>query len=193
MKYCPKCDTEKDESLFGKNAAKDDGLAGYCIECMREYSRSKGRRKPEGWVRKTEDKAAYQREYQKNNRERLNKLHAEWQRAHPEVAREKERKRYERKMKKLRGDDYVVGLPGNMGFLKDGDRIRARKARKAISKALHFGRIVRQPCWCCGAIEVEAHHPDYDARLDVVWLCHEHHVQVHAEFRSKYVDLCCNK
>jgi hypothetical protein len=192
MKYCPKCDNEKDESKFGKNAANEDGLAGYCLDCMREYSKLHRKNKPAGWERKTADIKAYQKEYREKNREHLKELQTAWWKLHPDLAREREKKRYERKMKHLHGDGYVVGKPENMkgaGFLTVDERTKARKARKAVSKALHFGRLVKQPCWCCGSVEVEAHHPDYDARLDVVWLCHDHHVQVHAEFRKIYVDI----
>ena len=27
----------------------------------------------------------------------------------------------------------------------------------------------------------QAHHPDYSKKLNIVWLCSEHHAQVHAE------------
>ena len=38
----------------------------------------------------------------------------------------------------------------------------------------------RQNCWC-GKIG-EAHHPDYSKPLDVIWLCSEHHAQVHKSY-----------
>lgn len=54
-----------------------------------------------------------------------------------------------------------------------------QKARYAVSNALRDGRLSREPCFVCG-IEAEAHHPDYDRPLDVVWLCNAHHRQAHA-------------
>lgn len=53
------------------------------------------------------------------------------------------------------------------------------KARYAVSNAVRDGKLLRQPCWCCGQ-KAEAHHPDYSRPLDVVWLCQEHHRQTHA-------------
>jgi hypothetical protein len=64
-------------------------------------------------------------------------------------------------------------------------RARNRKklaAHNAISKAILRGIMVK-PDFCampdCDCKDVEAHHPDYDAPLDVVWLCHAHHRQTH--------------
>ena len=60
-------------------------------------------------------------------------------------------------------------------------RARNRKklaAHNAVSKALLRGKLERQPCWVCGE-KAEAHHPDYDRPLDVVWLCSPHHKEVH--------------
>lgn len=53
------------------------------------------------------------------------------------------------------------------------------KARNAVSNAIRDGRLQKQPCFICGC-EAEAHHPDYDQPLDVVWLCMPHHKEVHA-------------
>lgn len=53
------------------------------------------------------------------------------------------------------------------------------KARNAVSNALRDGRLVRLPCLVCGE-NSEAHHPDYDRPLDVVWLCNKHHREAHA-------------
>lgn len=54
-----------------------------------------------------------------------------------------------------------------------------RKAQVAVGNAVRDGRLVPQPCFICGT-KAEAHHPDYDAPLDVVWLCSAHHKQAHA-------------
>jgi hypothetical protein len=57
------------------------------------------------------------------------------------------------------------------------------KARYAVSNAIRDGRLMRLPCMVCG-IKAEAHHPDYDRPLDVVWLCSSHHKQAHALTRK---------
>lgn len=54
-----------------------------------------------------------------------------------------------------------------------------RAAHIAVNNALRAGRMQRLPCLVCGG-KAEAHHPDYDRPLDVVWLCPAHHKQAHA-------------
>jgi hypothetical protein len=66
---------------------------------------------------------------------------------------------------------YVVSYP------------KRRKAQQAVNNAILRGEMVRQPCLMCGEA-AQAHHPDYDAPLDVVWLCYEHHKQTHALARE---------
>jgi len=57
------------------------------------------------------------------------------------------------------------------------------KARNAVGNAIRDGKLAKQPCFTCGAA-AEAHHPDYDRPLDVVWLCDTHHKQAHAIVRE---------
>ena len=52
-------------------------------------------------------------------------------------------------------------------------------AKRLVENAVKAGRIVKLPCMVCGGV-AEAHHPDYSAPLDVVWLCRFHHKQAHA-------------
>ena len=40
---------------------------------------------------------------------------------------------------------------------------------------------MKRPCENCGALEVEAHHDDYDKPLEVRWLCRHDHRQLHRE------------
>jgi hypothetical protein len=56
---------------------------------------------------------------------------------------------------------------------------KRRSAQVAVGNALRDGRLQRMPCLVCGK-KAEAHHPDYDRPLDVMWLCHEHHMEAHA-------------
>lgn len=56
---------------------------------------------------------------------------------------------------------------------------KRRAAQIAVGNALRDGKLQRFPCMVCGE-KAEAHHPDYDRPLDVVWLCTKHHSQAHA-------------
>lgn len=63
------------------------------------------------------------------------------------------------------------------------DNPKAWKAHIDLNNAIRIGTITRQPCFICGGKAV-AHHPNYDAPLDVVWLCQAHHKQAHALARK---------
>jgi hypothetical protein len=54
-----------------------------------------------------------------------------------------------------------------------------RRAQVLLGSAVRTGKVERLPCFVCGE-KAEAHHPDYDRPLDVVWLCRPHHMQAHA-------------
>lgn len=41
MKLCRSCNTEKDESLFHKRKASQDGLAAKCKDCQRKYDKDR--------------------------------------------------------------------------------------------------------------------------------------------------------
>ena len=55
-----------------------------------------------------------------------------------------------------------------------------RKAQIILGNALRDKKIEKVPCIVCGSEKVEAHHPDYDRPLDVIWMCPAHHKQTHA-------------
>ena len=64
-----------------------------------------------------------------------------------------------------------------------GERIRdahKQKARRETRRAIYEGRLKRKPCSVCGTRERNnAHHPDYDNPLDVVFYCEDHHIHYH--------------
>lgn len=78
---------------------------------------------------------------------------------------------------------------------RDRDRVKKRTPRDPAKKqagdlvmrALKSGQLVRQPCEVCGESPigidgrslVHAHHDDYDAPLEVRWLCSVHHGELH--------------
>lgn len=56
---------------------------------------------------------------------------------------------------------------------------KRRAAHIAVGNAVRDGILVPMPCQVCGN-KAQAHHPDYDRPLDVVWLCAKHHKEAHA-------------
>lgn len=56
---------------------------------------------------------------------------------------------------------------------------KRRAAHIVVGNAVRDGRLQKLPCIVCGE-RAQAHHPDYDSPLAVVWLCPPHHKAVHA-------------
>jgi hypothetical protein len=69
----------------------------------------------------------------------------------------------------------------------------AYKARTAVSNALRGGKyrtpkIFKGPCVVCGTTEkITAHHDDYSRPLDVVWVCAQHHADLHPKWHRPYI------
>jgi hypothetical protein len=63
----------------------------------------------------------------------------------------------------------------------------AYAAHTLVNNAIKNGRISKQPCKVCGAVRVTAHHEDYSRPLDVVWLCPQHHSDLHLRWHRPYV------
>ena len=53
-------------------------------------------------------------------------------------------------------------------------------AKRAVEKALREGNLYSEPCIICGETKTSAHHEDYNHFLDVIWLCHAHHMALHS-------------
>lgn len=60
-----------------------------------------------------------------------------------------------------------------------------RVAHQAVQTAIRNGTLTAQPCSACGAPKTHAHHDDYSKPLDVLWLCHGHHMERHAMLRER--------
>lgn len=64
------------------------------------------------------------------------------------------------------------------------------QARNKVQYALRTGKLTKQPCRVCGDPNSQAHHPDYDKPLEVVWLCHDHHMDEHfGEERNEFTSV----
>jgi hypothetical protein len=71
------------------------------------------------------------------------------------------------------------------------DRVRnphKYRARMAVGNALRSGLLVKGECEVCGSSKVTAHHADYDKPLEVVWLCHQHHSDLHPKWHRPYIE-----
>lgn len=67
----------------------------------------------------------------------------------------------------------------NFNVDKETPRSIKLKARSCISVAIRDNKIHKLPCEVCKELKVQAHHTDYSKPLEVIWLCLEHHQEVH--------------
>ena len=64
--------------------------------------------------------------------------------------------------------------------LTDEQRKKAN-CRSYTNEYVRRGKIIKQPCSVCGAINSEAHHIDYSKPLLIEWLCRKHHLEHHSK------------
>ena len=91
-----------------------------------------------------------------------------------------QRAKYARRKARLLEAGHVPPGQVKRSLLTEEERRLRHNARRVTRRALADGKIVSIPCFVCGSSEVEAHHTDYSRPLDVVWLCAEHHREVHS-------------
>ena len=59
------------------------------------------------------------------------------------------------------------------------------EAHKKLHTAMAAGKLKKKPCTKCGKTKgVHAHHFDYSKPLNVIWLCPEHHKEIHQKEAS---------
>lgn len=112
-----------------------------------------------------EHRRAYQRSWTQANREHVLEYAMERRLTGKASTQSVEARRQSRRRASLR--DRLTG---------------AGMARRAVAKALASGSLVKGPCDVCGSDRTEGHHylgysPEH--RLDVRWLCKEHHTEAH--------------
>lgn len=60
-----------------------------------------------------------------------------------------------------------------------GESKRRSSVRSTAKMAKRRGTLQPEPCICCGAVDTEMHHPDYQQPLLVEWLCRSCHLDLH--------------
>jgi hypothetical protein len=134
---------------FGKCRTYADGLNQTCKECLKKKNST-----PERKLAKKLNDA----KYSKTERGKLR------------IRKGKER---------YKGTEKFVAA-GRRGTAKHKKKYPEKnRARVLVGRAIVDGRLVRQPCEVCGDQKSHAHHEDYSKPLDVMWLCHKHHIALH--------------
>ena len=143
----------------------------YCIECF-------------------EERIAKQKEWQKNNRDKMSANVRAWQKRNPEKMKVAARKQHLKirtteKYKKRRRESYYKWrklFP------------EKEKASKKIQQAVKKGVLKREPCVICKSnTNIHGHHFNYSLPMQVVWLCVTHHMKLHSETPPKGVSLLVPK
>lgn len=65
------------------------------------------------------------------------------------------------------------------------DKEKRLHANSLVNQAVKRGELKQLPCEYldCGDLKTQAHHPDYDEPLTVIWLCREHHYGLHTSMK----------
>ena len=146
MKTCPKCKKEKDYSEFYKQTKSKDGYLTPCKQCRLEADRERRKNNPI-WVLKRKMQNA---KFHEDNREKIAERKKKW------FASDKGKASHIKSSKKWKKENSSKVL-----------------AHQAIERAVKRGDIIpKKNCEICNSkFKIEAHHPDYRKRLEVIWLC----------------------
>lgn len=171
---------------FWKSKFISDGRKSTCIECSKKYMSEWRRINPErmkelkkrDYIRNNEKYKTYREENRKRLREQCRVWYAENKERTDERSRawREANRDYRREIEKVRRMEFPEKIA----------------AIKAVANAVRSGKLIKID-WCqlCGKAagkkKVEAHHGSYakEHQLNVVWLCHLHHRQIHSWLRER--------
>src|SRR4030095_1753477 len=126
------------------------------------------------WYQRTADKRrAEKRAWRDANRDKARVIERKWRRSPAgKLARARSKIRYR------------AGDSGKEAHKKDARKWMDKnpektRADRILNYAIKRGVVSKEPCWICGAERVHGHHRDYSKPLQVIWLCHRHHMEEH--------------
>lgn len=140
-KRCPRCGEQKPVAFHNPTTQ-------YCKSCNGERSRR----------------------WREANRKRYNAHQSAYRKAHFEKARASERVSDAKRRQRPEVRAYYLEKYRRYGQANP----EKRSAHSAVQAALKRGELERPAvCSSCGtgSRRIEAHHPDYDKPLEVIWLC----------------------
>ena len=160
-KRCARCKEWKERKYFHRDSTKLDGVRGTCKLCISSYELER-RAQPHIAVRIRESAYKYNRS-EKGKASMLARNKTEKQK---EYCRRDTRRRYRLYPEKV-------------------------AAHSKVKNEIKKGRLIRQSCEHCGRKPekvngrqiIHAHHEDYSKPLDIIWLCKEHHAELHRRYR----------
>lgn len=177
FKKCSHCKEYKPLEMFCKNKRMKDGFHFICKECTSVYQkkyRDKNKEKLLDYYKawkdgKEKELKEYKATYYQKNKGRLSTQAKIYNDSHREQINKQARKYRKANREKASGwtSAYRKRYP------------EKHRAHLLVQYALRDGEISRQPCEVCGIEKAEAHHDDYNKPLEVRWLCHKHHMEIH--------------
>lgn len=164
-KRCHDCDLVKPAEEFHRNRQGSDGLQARCKLCQKV--RIKIWREQQGG---REKHAAGQRRYLARKRGDL-------------IGNEKRSLNPERSAAVAKNWRRNNKDKTSAAFVRWRNRYpNIWRAHRAVLGAIRAGKLSPQPCEVCRTNQdVHAHHDDYLKRLDVRWLCRDHHQAWHVQ------------
>jgi len=177
MKYCRVCKTAKPESEFPKNGGgtfRPDCKKCHVKRVQQWYCKTRETRlavDKEHYVKNRERLLEEKKTFYKENKEEVLEKGREYRKANKARVRELGRERYRDNRDKIleRRKAYVS---------QNKEKIKVQHSVRRLKKQGHI--IPSSHCWHCGEDSPEAHHPDYNKPLSIVWLCRSCHQRAHA-------------
>lgn len=161
MKKCTCCKEKKPLVDFPFNKENKDGRGSYCRKCKVA--------KQKIWRGTESGKLWHRINYKKNGRKFYEK-----DRIRNRI-REKSEKRKAWKKMWAKSEKGKASIDRKR---KSPFGVKRENCYRITHKAIRRGELKRLPCEKCGE-KAQAHHPDYNKPLDVMWLCAEHHREWH--------------
>ncbi len=157
-KTCLHCRKVKLLEDFYKQSSKKDGRQNYCKICDTKLALIRQKQASDREKRK---------EWQSNNKWRMNSNNQKWKDKNREHVRDYANSYYLENKEKVDKNKII----------QKEKYPNIYKARNKVTNAIRLGRLKKIPCEYgeCKQIKVEAHHSNYDKPLDVVWFCSHHH------------------
>lgn len=194
MKFCSKCDKEKNENEFGKDKYKKDGLSVYCRQCLKNRNAEQRKNNPEKikeWalayrMRDREKIKEWHKKHYQVNKEKILKECRENYYENKEIIairRKKQRSRITDKQKNaLRQKEWRQKNPEKFrAYVRRWQKIHSEKhnAHQRVHRAVEDG-VLKRPEYCESCrkkCKPEGHHEDYSRPLEVIWLCRVCHAK----------------
>lgn len=161
------CGKTKLTSDFYKVKNNKDGLQGICKRCHIDNGKA----------------------YRAKHRDKLNTYFRQYHAEHKAEGNASSRQRYAEhrlayaiRKKEYRNENHQRVLDCE-AKLREANQHKIA-AHSAVREAIRRGELVKGICELCEAVEVDAHHFNYEKPLEVNFLCRKHHSLVHRWLRA---------